>query len=38
MLTLTGSNSFSGGMIVNGGTLQLGDGTTGHDARWPAAA
>ena len=30
-LTLTASNSFSGATTVNGGTLQLGDGTNGHD-------
>ena len=30
-LTLTASNSYSGATIVNGGTLQLGDGVNGHD-------
>jgi autotransporter-associated beta strand protein len=30
-LTLINSNSYSGGTTINGGTLQLGDGTTGHD-------
>ncbi|MGA2259487.1 MAG: autotransporter-associated beta strand repeat-containing protein, partial [Thermoguttaceae bacterium] len=30
-LTLTGSNAYSGLTTVSGGTLQLGDGTAGHD-------
>jgi len=30
-LTLTGSNTYSGLTTVSGGTLQLGDGTPGHD-------
>jgi fibronectin-binding autotransporter adhesin len=30
-LTLTGSNLYTGPTTVNGGTLQLGDGTAGHD-------
>jgi autotransporter-associated beta strand protein len=30
-LTLTGSNSYTGPTTVSGGTLQLGDGTSGHD-------
>jgi autotransporter-associated beta strand protein len=30
-LTLTGSNTFTGGTTVSAGTLQLGDGTSGHD-------
>ncbi len=31
ILTLTGSNPFSGGTTISAGTLQLGDGTSGHD-------
>ncbi|MGA2253351.1 MAG: autotransporter-associated beta strand repeat-containing protein [Thermoguttaceae bacterium] len=31
LLTLTGSNSYSGLTTVSGGTLQLGDGSPGHD-------
>ena len=31
-LTLTGSSTYSGATTVSGGTLQLGDGTSGHDA------
>ena len=30
-LILTGSNTFVGGTAISGGTLQLGDGTSGHD-------
>ena len=30
-LTLTGSNSYTGQTTVSAGTLQLGDGTVGHD-------
>ncbi|MGA2259080.1 MAG: autotransporter-associated beta strand repeat-containing protein, partial [Thermoguttaceae bacterium] len=30
-LTLTGSNSYTGVTTISGGTLQLGDGTQGHD-------
>jgi fibronectin-binding autotransporter adhesin len=30
-LTLTGANAFTGPTKVSGGTLQLGDGTAGHD-------
>jgi autotransporter-associated beta strand protein len=30
-LTLTGANTHSGGMTISTGTVQLGDGTTGHD-------
>lgn len=30
-LCLTGTNTYSGGTVVDGGTLQLGDGTSGHD-------
>lgn len=30
-LTLINSNTFSGATATSGGTLQLGDGTTGHD-------
>ena len=32
MLTLTGANTYSGPTTISGGTLQLGDGTSGHDA------
>ena len=31
MLTLTGSNPYSAGTTISAGTLQLGDGTSGHD-------
>ncbi|MEI8372586.1 MAG: autotransporter-associated beta strand repeat-containing protein [Planctomycetota bacterium] len=31
-LTLTGSNTYSGATTVSAGTLQLGDGASGHDA------
>ena len=31
-LTLTGANSYTGLTTISGGTLQLGDGTSGHDA------
>jgi fibronectin-binding autotransporter adhesin len=31
LLTLTGSNPFTGGTTISAGTLQLGDGTSGHD-------
>jgi autotransporter-associated beta strand protein len=31
VLTLTGSNTFQGATTISGGTLQLGDGTSGHD-------
>jgi autotransporter-associated beta strand protein len=31
LLVLLGSNSYSGATTIGGGTLQLGDGTTGHD-------
>jgi len=31
-LTLTGANGYTGLTTVSGGTLQLGDGTSGHDA------
>ena len=37
-LTLTGSNAYTGSTTITGGTLQLGDGTGGHDPRLPAAA
>jgi len=37
-LTLTGSNSYSGATIVSSGTLQLGDGTLGHDSAIPSAS
>ena len=30
-LTLTGANTYTGATVVNGGTLRLGDGTSGHD-------
>ncbi len=30
-LTLAGTNSYTGSTAINGGTLQLGDGTGGHD-------
>ena len=30
-LTVLNTNTYSGGTTINGGTLQLGDGTTGHD-------
>jgi fibronectin-binding autotransporter adhesin len=30
-LTLTGQNTYTGGTTLNQGTLQLGDGTSGHD-------
>jgi autotransporter-associated beta strand protein len=30
-LTLTGANTYSGATAVNAGTLQIGDGTSGHD-------
>jgi fibronectin-binding autotransporter adhesin len=30
-LTLTGASTYHGGTTINNGTLQLGDGTTGHD-------
>jgi autotransporter-associated beta strand protein len=30
-LTLTGSNTYSGGTSINGGTLQLGNGAAGYD-------
>jgi len=30
-LTLTGANIYSGATAVNAGTLQIGDGTSGHD-------
>ena len=29
--TLTGDNTYTGGTTIDGGTLQLGDGTSGHD-------
>jgi fibronectin-binding autotransporter adhesin len=32
LVTLTGTSSFTGGTMVSAGTLQLGDGTSGHDA------
>ena len=31
ILTLTAANSFTGGTTISAGTLQLGDGTSGHD-------
>ena len=31
VLVLTASNSYLGGTTISGGTLQLGDGTNGHD-------
>src|SRR5208282_2709545 len=31
LLTLTASNTYIGGTRINGGTLQLGDGTSGDD-------
>ena len=31
LLLLTGSNAYTGDTTINGGTLQLGDGTSGHD-------
>ena len=31
LLTLTGTNLYSGGTNITAGTLQLGDGTSGHD-------
>jgi fibronectin-binding autotransporter adhesin len=31
-LILTGANLYTGSTFINGGTLQLGDGTTGHDS------
>lgn len=30
-LTLTGANTYSAGTVISGGTLQLGDGTSGRD-------
>jgi len=30
-LTLTSTNTYSGGTLISGGTLQLGDGASGHD-------
>ena len=30
-LVLTGSNTYSGGTIITGGAVQIGDGTSGHD-------
>ncbi len=32
-LTLTGANTYTGGTTISAGTLQLGDGTTGHDGK-----
>ena len=31
LLTLTNANTYLGGTTISGGTLQLGDGTSGHD-------
>jgi fibronectin-binding autotransporter adhesin len=37
MVTLTNSNSYTGVTLINSGTLQLGDGTSGHDGTVGAA-
>ena len=35
-LTLTGVSTFAGPTLISGGTLQLGDGTNGHDGSLPS--